>query len=1108
MWEKAKELLLGSKSKKNPEELNKRFEQHKKEFDKLFQDASTTTKAMIDAHVLDSYRSFFEDMKRYGYTKTDMLSKRETHLQNSSWNDQKWKDRVRPLYDQALNEVYGWSHTTQPSQSKTTPEEDTQNSHTFAQAEIQSDGGGSHSRTDHASESPDGMIHLDLVDVEPYLDLFADQLAMSDYDDEMENIAKAGFFKRLVKRTVHRTWRGAYIQSQKEKIKREVRQELRNGTLSKSDIIDFVEQSDDSIQGGNYLDFEKSRELTIHDVATKKIITDVIGARDPATRTAKIKELKTALELQSGTLLELNQIDSTIARVEAALIWADLSKTDIGLNLFDIGRIGNERWEEELKNNVPKSGIARFLNKLDQKIGSAGPIASRISGILRHPTTAAIAATVAVTASSVTFNTLTKALTLGLIPWSLVWGVVAAHRSKREELDRQVLIARSKTTLDARKENKILTEKQNELDKLINQHSITDMYLMVINPVLTLEERQETALLYLAKRESTKRTGINWLKYDGEGNSTEQNTRMLMAINSWDLGRKNWYKASPNTEYIATVVTSLNESAQEIYKKREEFARKYGNMEWLKFAAVGYGVGLGIGGILTWVQGAYHGIMGDTNISTPLLHTPTTSNTIVAPAPIHTPGITPLSHVDRVWMDNNSHRFDGNELRLWKDSNGGFDISRMFGHTSSHGHLSDAIRSGDAVGLVTVGGKVYEVALDANGKLLPGVELNSILGNSSFQHLEIAKHVGGKYEIFASIKGDGTAILAPVVVATPIPVPTPAPTPIPVPSTSWVDKLRYFVWPLGANKYHETTKWEKEPRIKVPPMPEPTEPLGEWEPESDHEDDPVPPVDSPTPEPIPPTPPSSPESPTDSSDDIDAGEHEKDLRAKLDELFGRRRDFHNRSGKDGPHETRSKDVFQLDEKINWLQEELKALWAKDIPTWDDYVKKHTVGPIPKISHKSEVENTDGKSDKIIDASAKEDVNEIYSKRMEKLIAWWHVMKNNLWVPQIGFIQLGGRRDRPYIIMKTKDGVAVPFYRSSQGTSGKERGKWFPFFGVSSFWWIIKWSVQNMNTDYASPEIEQLSKLVNETLDYPHSIDIDGMRKSHPLDRFHAKTSQD
>lgn len=78
----------------------------------------------------------------------------------------------------------------------------------------------------------------------------------------------------------------------------------------------------------------------------------------------------------------------------------------------------------------------------------------------------------------------------------------------------------------------------------------------------------------------------------------------------------------------------------------------------------------------------------------------------------------------------------------------------------------------------------------------------------------------------------------------------------------------------------------------------------------------MPPVDSPTPEPIPPTPPSPPESPTDSSDDKEKEEREKYLRTKLDELFGRRRDFHNRSGKDGPHETRSRDIFQLDEKID------------------------------------------------------------------------------------------------------------------------------------------------------------------------------------------------
>ena len=217
--------------------------------------------------------------------------------------------------------------------------------HTFAQAEIKSDNNGSHSHVDHASESSDSMIHLDLVDVEPYLDIFADQLAMSDYDQEMENISKEGFFKRLVKRTVHRTGRGAYIQSQKEEIKRGIREQLRDGTLHEDDIIDFVKNSDDSIQGGSYLDFEKIQKPTIRDAVTKQIIADILSipASDRAARTVKLKELKSNLELQSGSLLELNQLDKALGRIETALIGVDLKTTDIGLNLFDIGRIGNER---------------------------------------------------------------------------------------------------------------------------------------------------------------------------------------------------------------------------------------------------------------------------------------------------------------------------------------------------------------------------------------------------------------------------------------------------------------------------------------------------------------------------------------------------------------------------------------------------------------------------------------------------------------------------------------------------------------------------------------------------------------------------------------------
>lgn len=44
-----------------------------------------------------------------------------------------------------------------------------------------------------------------------------------------------------------------------------------------------------------------------------------------------------------------------------------------------------------------------------------------------------------------------------------------------------MLVARGQTTLDARTENKLLTEKQRELDALINRHSATAMYLAIMD---------------------------------------------------------------------------------------------------------------------------------------------------------------------------------------------------------------------------------------------------------------------------------------------------------------------------------------------------------------------------------------------------------------------------------------------------------------------------------------------------------------------------------------------------------------------------------------------------------------------------------------------------
>ncbi|MCB9804702.1 hypothetical protein H6769_03610 [Candidatus Peribacteria bacterium] len=42
----------------------------------------------------------------------------------------------------------------------------------------------------NAQSKENMIVSLDLVDVEPYLDIFADQLALSDYDQKMEDISK------------------------------------------------------------------------------------------------------------------------------------------------------------------------------------------------------------------------------------------------------------------------------------------------------------------------------------------------------------------------------------------------------------------------------------------------------------------------------------------------------------------------------------------------------------------------------------------------------------------------------------------------------------------------------------------------------------------------------------------------------------------------------------------------------------------------------------------------------------------------------------------------------------------------------------------------------
>jgi hypothetical protein len=71
--------------------------------------------------------------------------------------------------------------------------------------------------------------------------------------------------------------------------------------------------------------------------------------------------------------------------------------------------------------------------------------------------------------------------------------------------------------------------------------------------------------------------------------------------------------------------------------------------------------------------------------------------------------------------------------------------------------------------------------------------------------------------------------------------------------------------------------------------------------------------------------------------------------------------------------------------------------------------------------------------------------------------------------------------------KLPNGKTFPFYVSNSGTSGKEAGKWYPFFGIAKNGWLIKGSMEQLESEYGIEELSQVSKNLNERLRIPGSF---------------------
>ena len=94
-----------------------------------------------------------------------------------------------------------------------------------------------------------------------------------------------------------------------------------------------------------------------------------------------------------------------------------------------------------------------------------------------------------------------------------------------------------------------------------------------------------------------------------------------------------------------------------------------------------------------------------------------------------------------------------------------------------------------------------------------------------------------------------------------------------------------------------------------------------------------------------------------------------------------------------------------------------------------------------------------------------------------------------------FLHLG-MQGRMFVLAKVGE-VTLPFYMSSEGTSGKAKGKWFPFF-ASTEKWIVKGSTKEMSNGYGIKEIQDVQKLLNENIVidfYPVELGPEGKVKS-------------
>lgn len=93
--------------------------------------------------------------------------------------------------------------------------------------------------------------------------------------------------------------------------------------------------------------------------------------------------------------------------------------------------------------------------------------------------------------------------------------------------------------------------------------------------------------------------------------------------------------------------------------------------------------------------------------------------------------------------------------------------------------------------------------------------------------------------------------------------------------------------------------------------------------------------------------------------------------------------------------------------------------------------------------------------------------------------------NGVLLARNGKVLFRAMQGRLFVIAKVGQ-FYIPFYQSSSGTSGKNRGQWYPFFGYNN--WLVKGRVGSSGEMEYSKKIDDVTKLLNDNLKLPSNKD--------------------